>query len=251
MVARISTNLLDYANWFTFTPSINSLPKNNVTGIASYNGDIYALVSVHLNNAKQVNTDSSGLYKLTGSTWQKQASVKHDCHSLKASKSSLIASCSQLILTVVGSRVDSIVIGGGNIKEGVVDRNGIIWLADANRGLLSNRTNTFESYNPNSVFHGVPFKLVYSNDRLFNIFGGYFGSSGSFLSGKGMDVFYENQWSNYGYEKGNLVGLIDFVDIVHDPNTNHYFLATYGQGVIELDENFKRVADFNHTNSPL
>ena len=136
--------------------------------------------------------------------------------------------------------------------------NGNFWVASGSRGLIgSKRTgaNKFETFVSGLNVEGPKRNL---NDYMAFYKGKLLVTGGGRWTGREerpgtLMVYKDGNWFNFDEEKINKkVGLCrDYTSVAVDPNDeNHYFVSTYGEGVLEFKDN-EFVQLYNHKNSRL
>ena len=132
-------------------------------------------------------------------------------------------------------------------RSAVTTENGMIWIADNLNSMVKVSGDQTERARLNSPFDNVIFSINHSGTDLWVAPGGT----------KGWEIprfqrFRNNQW-DYFRKSSNpeLDGFFNVLLVTEDPfNTDHFFVATWGGGVLEYRNN-QFVTRFTNKNSPL
>ncbi len=133
----------------------------------------------------------------------------------------------------------------------IYDEENTLWVAGGNSGLRDGRTFDTEykhqSIYPNSPDIGGVFDMNIKNGKLYVIAGGVSAFWGNLWENFQLSVFENESWSNEEFS-----GLKDAMAICFNPrNPKQVFVASWGYGVIELNENNEIVNIYNDENSTL
>ena len=135
------------------------------------------------------------------------------------------------------------------------NRSASAYVGTAGSGVVRYENKRRETFFPNGPISNYPFRVRCAENRVFVASGGYSSSFAVSNNSAGSFGIYENGWwRNYG--QGYFMsrtGLYteDFVDIIADPsNASHFFIATFGYGLIEMRNN-EFYARYSCDNSPL
>lgn len=229
LAGSLQDNLLDYNNWKRFNSGDFS---GAIRSIVSFNNGIYA-------------TGPTGFYRYREEDgWMKEEFFKEEViRSLTASSENLLIIENSNLWTYTAAG-QSLQITDPLITSPAIalqDEAGILWVGDESAGLLSNIGGTFSSYLPNGPSISDAFKLVYDNEKIFALAGGF--SSGQALQKKGDLNIYEN-----GMWRTTHHSFPDITDIAF--NNGQTFLSTFGSGISVKDVS-GNITIFDETNSPL
>jgi non-canonical purine NTP pyrophosphatase (RdgB/HAM1 family) len=140
--------------------------------------------------------------------------------------------------------------------------DGMIWVATGRDGLAGLKyadhklTKTVSDITINCPKRNYNAFMTIDRDRLF-ITGGARSIDRHNIPGT-LIILNDDKWENFDEKIANdainqIIGADskDYLAVAIDPNDeNHYFIATYGEGIIELNDN-QFVALYNERNSPL
>jgi hypothetical protein len=114
-------------------------------------------------------------------------------------------------------------------------QNNQIWIADFFGGLSKNTTQTFIPNGPLSIATG---KMQFANNTLYVAAGSVSDNFNYLYNRNGIYIFKEEEWSNISYfNQPILDSVLDIIDIATKPNTNTSFAASYGGGLVRLENN--------------
>lgn len=120
-------------------------------------------------------------------------------------------------------------------NDALIDKQGFVWSAEENVGLVSNYFGETSVFSPSGVTSSSAFS-IYTHDK--NVLVGAGGYNGVYVpnnSGDGF-YFYSNfKWKNYNTPLVPSYTHRDIVDAVYDPLRDKYFLASYISGLIVWD----------------
>ena len=126
-------------------------------------------------------------------------------------------------------------------------------IGDKNVGLAYNWNDTWNNriVTPSGPSSDQCFKVSYSNETILSTAGGYDMSFGNLWNQINVEIFRNENWSSYNSDKfPELSNARDGIKALIDPfNANRLFIATYGYGLIEINNNIVKI--FNDTNSIL
>ncbi|HLG36303.1 MAG TPA: two-component regulator propeller domain-containing protein [Bacteroidia bacterium] len=129
-----------------------------------------------------------------------------------------------------------------NQRDGFVDTDNILWIADRNNGLV--RTTTSGEYStifPNGPGSTSVYNMAARNGRLW-VAGGMIEGSAYFnnYSKEGAYLFKSNQWKTFNKttdDNLDTVDYFDFVSVAIDPaDADHAFIASWGRGLFEFTD---------------
>ncbi len=204
-----TTNQQDFRTWRRFPPP-GGLPESDVRHVAYQDGTLYAAY------------DGRGLFQRLGGQWQPTAlTTTRSFRALRATATSLVAVTDEQVVTLNGS---TIVRNESGIapQDAEADEQGNLWIADRNRGLLRLTGDTFAEFSPNGPASDNLPHLRWTNDRLLALDDS---PSGRFSS------FFQGRWASYSPPPVET----RILDAVFDPNTRAYYLASFGQGLLQWD----------------
>ena len=233
-------NLTDYANW----QRIEEIP--NYT--EAFNA-IYVLNDKIFVN-QQNETINDVLYLYENGLWNISNNEYKDVREIKAINSEIGIVTNRNILIYSQNFIfkDSI-SSSGSVSINPYDissiDNNTYWIADRGNGLVKYKS-TMEVINPNSPYSANAFNIDINNDKVVVAAGGIGPSwNNKYLNGA-LFTFENERWKSiFNYQAK------DYVVVKIDPyNTDHYFVGTWGNGVVEYRNN-EIVETYDNSNSSL
>lgn len=243
--ATSNPNIVNYEYW-NVTPADN-LPGNGaVEQIHSFGDDLLLL-----RNGKVYKRSSSG------GGWENVLNDV-DIASLHASNGILMGMTATSVLRVSPTYVYD-VIPLANPHDAVFDDNrNMIWIAGDALGVVAynNLDQTISYYKPSGPAVNIPYRMTFSNGRLFVLQGGRWAVQYDRL---GVVMIYENgKWDNIMHTEFPLLPTgsypKDFMSVIVDPLDNkHFYVTSYGMGLYEFvnDELYEHYTFENSTISTI
>lgn len=139
-------------------------------------------------------------------------------------------------------------------RDAIIDKDGVIWIADYNYGAIRYKDGVFTVINPGGPVDNGAFSMSLSNNKLW-IAGGGRNSSWDNLYKSAVFQSYvpdENRWEAFNsVNKPVLKDYKDVTQVLATPgNPNHIYVATWGGGLLEFEDG-AYVKTYNETNSEL
>jgi hypothetical protein len=225
-----NANLLDYNNWKRFSQSPFNKSINHIT---AFNGRLYATL------------DDTGIFRYEQGTWTLEDFLQGKTfYALTSTSQRLLITEGVSVWKLNTSNQLSSVIDS-SIEQplyAIEDEQENTWIGDAQRGLIFNRGNIFTAYLPNGPANASCFKLVYANNAIYSMAGGYSSSFQPLERDKGYDVYANGLWTNVPSQSKDLTS------IAFGPSDN-YYISSFGYGVEAYDGkgNVHRYDDGNST----
>ncbi len=226
--ARLTDNLMDYANWKTL-----SYPIGKINGMRAYRDIVHLLVNQRL-------------YVLLEDNWCPSPTINHPpFRGLCVTKNGIYA----LPYRISGVwRIFADFTVGTHFTYGhnyTMRQDGdTYWLGSRENGLIHLRKvdapeyqTDIQEYHPDGPLNNYAYQLTFANDKLYMLPGGRWASQ----YGRAGDIMiYENgEWTNIKnkdlVKAANGHALRDFINVAQDPlDSKHYFVTTYGTGLLEM-----------------
>ena len=236
-----NTNLADYANW------------SQITNIPDYNAPFNAIYvnnsSVLVNKSNETTKDivyfyDGGAWKIITQNYSSIRKIKHSNNKIQlVTESSIVEYDNDFNLL---DSVSSNDIQGLNPYDVILDNNDTYWIADYGNGLIKYANGSQEYIYINAPYTSNAFAIDILNNRVLVVGGGINPAwNNVFLNGS-VFSFRNEQWkSMMNYEA------LDYISIKIDPyNNEHFFVGSWGQGVIEY-MNDEIIKMYNESNSSL
>ena len=245
--ANMRDNLLDNGNWTIVPLHSQDFNARNIRQLALFQEKLC------------FRADSSGVFYLEP-TGEVKTIIKHTgLRGMVLMPDYLVPyTASTLYLYNSPTRYESVNLSTVNGVSALKNDAGF-WIAGGVNGLVGVKRkseNQFESFVSGLNIEGPKRNLVdfitMHGQKLLITGGGY---TTDRFNNPGTLMTYENDtWTNF--DESRIVSQIgygtrDYTSVAVDPDDeNHYFVSSYGEGVIEIKDNaFVRL--YNHTNSPL
>ena len=216
-----TVNRQDFATWRRFGPA-EGLPSGETRHITQRAGVVYAAF------------DNVGLFRYQSGTWQATAlTTTQAFNAVRATATVLTATLADQVALL--NEQDQVIL----IRDALVsapqdawaDGQGVVWIADQNNGLLRSTDGAFASFLPNGPPSDAIAGIRFVNQRIVAL--------GADLSGV-FSVFNEGQWATFRPPTD-----AQLLDILFSPITNTYYLASFGDGLLQWDggQTFAAVPD--------
>ncbi len=124
-------------------------------------------------------------------------------------------------------------------RNGILDKNNNLWVADNSKGLLKRVSNNyFTPYNMQGPASNQCKQLLLAGSNLWIVAGGLTSSWNNAGIKASSSVLTSMGWQHITYENSLLLeNIIDLIGVSANPlNPNHIFINSWGQGVFELEE---------------
>ena len=231
IIGSLSDNLLDFTKWKRLDTGDLS---TNITSVAMSSDRLFAAI------------DTVGIFAYSNNTFVKQP-VLDGAHivSMESSDENLLIAAGGYVWVLDLS--DQLIQVADDVISAPVmalqDDNGVLWIADSNKGLISNSAGTFENYLPNGPSFEKAFRLRYADNKIFAVMGG-FTSAGEPLGNPGTINYFEN-----GLWTIVPTPLTDVTDVALIGNK--VYASSFGTGLLERDLVTGSEKLFDDVNSPL
>jgi hypothetical protein len=242
-----SIHLSNYKSWF-----VHSLkPKGLFNSLAWVDEKLFAVSSAGF--------DQDTVFVYSDNTW----SYLHKNNSF--SVNDIEAANHKLILTnrfsieIYDTSKTRIELYYGYSKEPspaqtIIDKDGIIWIADLYTGLVECIGGKFGNIMPNGPYSSNVVALSCNGNELWAASGGVDGIWNNTYNLHGVSAFVEEKWIHYNkFNTAILDTVYDFVSILSMPDDHrHAFTGTWSFGLVEINESSdKPVVIYGENNSSL
>lgn len=139
-------------------------------------------------------------------------------------------------------------------RDVIQQRDGTIWIADKYNGLVTNKLNKdFGVLSINTPNVGSVYKMAESNGSLALVAGGYTLRN---LTGSGnlrgnISILENGLWTSYDPAKGQLPLAYDLLSVNYNRTRNRMYFASFGSGLVELDNGRFRIMNDTTPGCPL
>ena len=236
-------NLIDYSNWELIT----NIPNHTSAFDHLYVSENYLLANQHnetWNDAVYSYSNSSGI-------WESFLTEYAEIRSINFSESEIQLVTNRNILRYNQNLnfIDSISqssIPNLNPNDVLLDANNNYWIAEKGSGLIRYRNSNYEIIYPNAPYTGDAYGIEVANGKVFVTAGGVTPQWGNKFINGAVFIFENERWNSYFNYNAR-----DFLDLAVDPyNKNHYFVASWGNGVVEYLNN-ELEQTYTDENSPI
>ena len=247
-----SPNLLDYENWHRienvphFSEKFNHLVVHSGTLIANYT---------------QGEPNNDEMFQLNEGNWVAYLpEIKYVSDAQENNGYLVIAGKNEVLLidnshNIVG-KINSLMINGVQSyimdMSAAISNDGMIWIADYEKGLVRVSSENAESICPNGPLDNEIFSLYTNGNDLWVAPGGRTSAWNNSWKAPYFQLYREGVWKSF--LKKDYPGFEDFPDVITmiaDPNdANHIFVGSWGGGLIEFQGN-ELVNHYTNQNSPL
>ena len=218
-VADLTDNLVDYNFW-----NKQSLPGSKaLQGLRAHDGKVYLLRNMLL-------------YALQDNQWQ-TCPTEYPIRRLTKTEHHLYLMPENVygVLEVQDDGKVAMTNTYGYVNDVAEDGN-TLWFATRDDGVVKYANDLHSPYFPDGPSSNYSYRLRFFGDKLYMLPGGRWANQYKRL---GEVMMYENgEWNNI--KNGTLVEsagmpIYDIMNVAQDPqDANHYFLTTFGSGVIEM-----------------
>ncbi len=246
-------NLVDKANWTLYDPEISDLNLSSINKILLFQN---AMIFAQYDNGIFYKSDTNSGLMLSG----KFRNVKIVKDQLVGILSTSVHLWSDL---TTKTQMNSL-----NIYDIASRKQNIYWVAQGTTGLKGIQKSTGTTYTTyksdiviNSPRNNKTFAVKYQQNKIL-VTGGSHGADRGNVEGTLMVLDETGKWYSFDpkeietdvkamYPSFPSYKCLDFIAVAVDPrDRNHYYVTTYGEGMIEFKNN-KLVKIHNFNNSPL
>lgn len=214
--AALSDNLVDYTYWH-----ISSIPVTDLQQVVRFNNRLYSL-------------QHDSLYLLNGQDWQQV--LPQALSWIHESDGQLLVCVGLTDLYQLTPEDQLIGLTNNYAIHDALYSAGDYWLCEYNWGLIRLRTTGDEYYHTTGPNSNFGYSMTAAHDRIYSVIGGRWATE--YARWAKINIYDGASW--LPYESGQIryyagVDALDPVSIAVDPNdAGHYFVATYGTGVLEF-----------------
>lgn len=248
-----SSNIQDYNNW----SKMSGLPNGTYNSVCYFANKLYANYSTATNNADT-------LYEFDGTTWGYATSLegmdssKTDRRPRMWQTNNKLVISSYYYVSVYDDSGNTVLTSasygsGKDVRDGLYDRSGYIWLADNGYGLVkSGPYGGTEVIAPSGPKTTNVFDISISNNVLWAAPGGVTPSWSNSWIKDGIFFYKESEWDYLSEETIDALDTInDYLTVEIDPaNPDHAFVGTWDDGVLEFTST-GFTTSYSHHNSSL
>lgn len=237
-------NLQDFNSW-ELIKDTNGTPFTGTTQVEYFHDTlIFAIANkpiVAMKNGKMYNNNLP---------WEPNGSI----YFLRSSKDKLLVGkdTTLAIATNLSEMELSHVWAVRDTRDGLIDDNGVVWVAGNTVGIANNSKGYFKSITPNGPRTSDAFRFYTHEDILITLAGAYSATYVPNYSSNGFYIFEDNTWTTYRPATDtSLPPTTDLNCAVFNKVTNKYYFGSYGGGVLVWDKKNFSVIDENTEGSTL
>ncbi|MDX2196092.1 MAG: two-component regulator propeller domain-containing protein [Cytophagales bacterium] len=240
--SHMSKNLMDANNWKKIKIA-DTLMHKPLQHVVCFQNNIYAYYDLY------------GIFMCHDNIWHQFSKEKVQYLATYSNKNRLLWSKASYIYSYNGTITDTIkyYTAFGNAID--TDENNI-WIAEYNKGLvkISIPNYQFGSYIPASPKMNNPYKIVWLNDYIYTLAGGYdLGDLGPSENSLAFARFEAGQWNNFDKPYSGVPYMLDIVDATYNRYSNKAYFASHNRGlwVLDVPKNEYTLIDEKHPTCPI
>lgn len=224
-----TSNLLDFRSWKRY---VQGAMNSNIASITNFNGMVYAAIN------------QQGVFLLQNGSWAQQPYLQTATFRKMSSPfNALFITTADKVWSVDGAGLKE--VGAGSITnpdEAITDSEGVVWVADGNKGLLFIKDGTVNQVKPNGPSSNAQWRVTYSQGRVLASHGGYTPLLQPLGNISKADQFVNGQWGeiNSGLKS-------DITD--QEISAGATYVSSFGFGLEKTTASGSMV--FDDSNSPL
>jgi len=231
-----SSNLASFTNW------------NKLQDIPNYNKSYSAIKSFNNKLIANYNESTTNdiIYLYNGTNWSILDTSMHvKNNSIHIYNNKIIISSNYQVnifdeQIINLNKIDWYLDAQVNSKDAIIGLDGIIWIADYNIGLVKFSEGwKFEKLHPSGPKNNEAVSMSVKGGNLWVTAGGVDASYGNLWKEFNMYNFSNEKWTNFDNSNlGNTNGVLDPYKVIVNPkNPNQLFVATWGTGIVEINNN--------------
>jgi ligand-binding sensor domain-containing protein len=222
-------NLMDYSNWFTYSPS-EGLPTASIRSVATFNNQIYTGVN------------NSFIKILNGNTWVDTPMYCDDVRNMNVSQGKMLVCTGERVLLISDKTSFFTFYSPTHYPtptDALLDENGFIWIGDGKNGLMANNgTNgAFVNYTPNGPGSNRAFNLYYFNNKIVVTKGGYDNVYTPYGNPPEYYIFDNYEWKTFNTLTSGIPSYNDIITPAYNSFENKLYLSSYGYGILVDNQN--------------
>jgi hypothetical protein len=229
LAGRLNDNLLDFSKWKRYDEAEMNGP---VKAVSVFEGILYAAI------------DNAGVFHLENGNWILEDFLQNGVfQSLNSSDDHLVICQSDHVWQMAGGTLSEVISPLLTESQfALEDDQGTVWIGDNENGLLSVSGGTTNQYIANGPAFNVPFRLSFSEGKLFALEGGYANDFSALGRPGKVSIFSAGKWDSANSPLNDLTDLTAAGGVT--------YLSSYGYGVQSGPPGAPDVV-YNETNSTL
>ncbi|SFF41775.1 type IX secretion system anionic LPS delivery protein PorZ [Thermoflexibacter ruber] len=244
MAASLSptTNRLDFRNW-RFLP----IPQGNLRSLSARGNSLF------------LGINGNDVFEYQNGTFQALNIRKGSNYTNISTSGNEVVVCLDNQISIIQANNATQTLTNAKIihpRQAFLDANAKIWVADNALGLVTNANGTFENIYPSGTYSPESFRLLYFNDKIVCISGGYTSAYQPTNSLSGFYVFENGQWTNYNsvdrvLGSVNTPAVRDLTGVAYNSLENKLLFTSFQDGLLEWNLANNQFSVINRNNSPL
>lgn len=238
-----NANLLDYRSWYLHGKN-EKLPQGSSKAVTYFNGLIHASVN-------------DTVFSYLDTIWEPyKPGIIRGIKNLESLYNKLVVTSdtSVMIIDTLGlaTTVPKSWWMPGPTKA-IIDKEGIVWVADNSRGLVKYQNNIYITIKPNGPYSDNVFHITTFQNDIWVAAGGITPTPGNLWSQDGIYSFLFNSWNSYNTileTPGMENKIFDIIHVEVSPVNKHVFAGSFYNGLAEFN-NDRVINIFNDQNSSL
>ncbi|MCE2788207.1 MAG: T9SS type A sorting domain-containing protein [Bacteroidota bacterium] len=238
-----NSNLSDFNNWSLFKTSQYS------NHMEAFGGQLYAVID-------------SAVYTYDGISWSLQPlnnMAKAKINDMKVCNNQLIVVTeNQIIMLKAGDLIPNV---RPEVKTtaAIVSKEGDLYFIALDYSLIKidGRSGDADYFGPAGPYANTAQRITYFDKQLWVAAGQVdgFGNGAGWSPRSNNDKFYrfsENTWTSFKQSTAaQIINSRDFIDVAINPENKKVYMASFGNGLLELDENGNVLTLFDSSNSSI
>ncbi|GAB4192704.1 MAG: two-component regulator propeller domain-containing protein [Thermoflexibacter sp.] len=237
-----TTNRLDFRNW-RFLP----IPQGNLRSLSARGNSLF------------LGMNGNDVFEYQDGTFRALNIRKGSNYSSISTSGNEVVICLDNQISIIQANNATQTLTNTKIirpQQAFLDANAKIWVADNALGLVTNANGTFENIYPSGTYSPESFRLLYFNDKIVCISGGYTSAYQPTNSLSGFYVFENGQWTNYNsvdrvLGSVNTPAVRDLTGVAYNSLENKLLFTSFQDGLLEWNLANNQFSVINRNNSPL
>lgn len=234
--ASLQDNLLDYSYWHRQPLS----GSERYVGLGVYRDTIYSIIGEHL-------------YRQEGGAWTLLTEDHVFSYIMNDGKDLYVADEGLGCYLVKEDGLDYFSTPG--TVHAVRKDGNTFWFALYDKGLCQYADGSFQAYRPEGPVVNIPYRTKIVNDKLYVVPGARWATEENRPANIMVYDIREDRWHNITAHdiavQCDTAYIADLMNVAVDPNDeNHFFVTSYGTGVLEVQD-YQVIHWYNLHNSPI
>ncbi len=227
------SNLQDFRNW-----QRKNLPAGEKVAIVSWIDEVILA------------TDDK-IWRQNGSSWDEiLLTFENSIRNLTVASGNLVVVTSSNVINSTPALQTNVLTDKSLVSPWqAVFENGVWWIADEKNGLVNNFEQTWQGIFPSGPANNNVAQLFTTPNRIFALPAAKNENNEPLNKSAQFSLYKNNQWETYNEEQ--LPPVEDLSAVAYDPINNLTWLASYGDGLLQWDDNNFQQINNQTPGSPL